>query len=54
VLNQIKELLNVTVRISPKGEHIPGTSDRFCYITGEGEAVEMAQRLIMRRIEGIQ
>lgn len=52
VINQIKELVNVTIRISKKGEYLPGTNDRACHISGSPESVELAQRLIVQRIEG--
>lgn len=51
VVNQIKELLGVSIRISRKGEFLPGTHDRACSITGTPEAVEIAQRLIQQKIE---
>ena len=34
VINQIKELLGVSIRISKKGEFLPGSHDRACSITG--------------------
>lgn len=37
VINQIKELLGVSIRISKKGEFLPGTYDRACSITGTPE-----------------
>jgi rRNA processing protein Krr1/Pno1 len=51
VINQIKELLGVSIRISKKGEFLPGTHDRACSITGTPEAVEIAQRLIQQKID---
>ena len=54
VINQIKGLVNVDIRISKKGEHLPGTTDRACQISGSPEAVDLAQRLIMQRIEKTQ
>lgn len=51
VINQIKGLVNVDIRISKKGEHLPGTTDRACQISGSPEAVDLAQRLILQRIE---
>ncbi|KAL4422156.1 hypothetical protein ABPG77_006845 [Micractinium sp. CCAP 211/92] len=53
VINQIKELLGVSIRISKKGEFLPGTYDRACSITGTPEAVEIAQRLVQQKIEAI-
>jgi RNA-binding protein Nova len=50
VINQIKGLVNVSVRISRKGEHLPGTGDRACQISGAPEAVELAQRLILQKV----
>ena len=52
VINQIKDLVKVSIRISKRGEHLPGTTDRACEITGSPEAVELAQRLIMQRMVG--
>ena len=52
VINQIKDLMKVSIRISKRGEHLPGTNDRACEITGTPEAVELAQRLILQRMEG--
>lgn len=37
MINQIKELLGVSIRISKKGEFLPGTYDRACSITGTPE-----------------
>jgi hypothetical protein len=37
VINQIKELLGVSIRISKKGEFLPGSHDRACSITGTPE-----------------
>jgi hypothetical protein len=37
VVNQIKELLGVSIRISKKGEFMPGSHDRACSITGTPE-----------------
>lgn len=51
VVNQIKELLGVSIRISRKGEFLPGTHDRACSINGTPEAVEIAQRLIQQKID---
>ncbi|EFN54199.1 hypothetical protein CHLNCDRAFT_31755 [Chlorella variabilis] len=51
VINQIKELLGVSIRISKKGEFLPGSHDRACSITGTPEAVEIAQRLIQQKID---
>ncbi|KAL4458465.1 hypothetical protein ABPG75_013330 [Micractinium tetrahymenae] len=53
VINQIKELLGVSIRISKKGEFLPGTYDRACSITGTPEAVEIAQRLIQQKIDAM-
>jgi len=52
VINQIKDLVKVSIRISKRGEHLPGTNDRACEITGAPDAVELAQRLIMQRLVG--
>jgi RNA-binding protein Nova len=52
VINQIKDLVKVSIRISKRGEHLPGTNDRACEITGAPDAVELAQRLIMQRRVG--
>lgn len=51
VINQIKELLGVSIRISKKGEFLPGTHDRACSITGTPQAVEIAQQLIQQKID---
>jgi RNA-binding protein Nova len=51
VINQIKDLVNVSIRISKKGDHLPGTTDRACQISGSPEAVELAQRLVMQKVE---
>lgn len=52
VIKQIKEMLGVGIRISPKGEFLPGTTDRVCTITGMPESVEIAQRIIKQKVEG--
>lgn len=52
VINQIKDLVKVSIRISKRGEHLPGTNDRACEITGAPDAVELAQGLIMQRLVG--
>lgn len=52
IINQIKEVVNVTIRISKKGEHLPGTDQRACYISGPPDSVEIAHRLIQQKIEG--
>lgn len=51
VINQIKDLVNVTIRISKKGEYLPGTNDRSCQITGTPDSVELAKRLIKQKME---
>ena len=53
VINQIKDLVNVSIRISKRGEHLPGTDDRACEITGAPDAVELAHRLIMQRLAAV-
>lgn len=52
VVTQIKDLMKVDIRISRKGEYLPGTNDRTCRITGAPQSVELAQRLIVQRIRG--
>ncbi len=52
VVKQIKEMLGENIRISPKGEFLPGTNDRVCTITGSHESVEIAERIIKQKIEG--
>lgn len=52
VIKQIKELLNVAIKISRKGEYLPGTTNRACHISGAPDAVAIAQRLVTSKIEG--
>jgi hypothetical protein len=44
VINQIKELLGVSIRISKKGEFLPGSHDRACSITGTPEVRRRRRR----------
>lgn len=51
IINQMKDLLGINVKISKKGEYLPGTNDRACHITGDPESVEIAQRLVQQKID---
>ncbi|KDD71259.1 hypothetical protein H632_c5437p0, partial [Helicosporidium sp. ATCC 50920] len=54
VVNQIKELLGVSIQISRKGEAAEGGGqDRTCRVSGPREAVEIARQLIHQKIEGV-
>lgn len=53
VIKQIKDMLGVGIRISAKGEFLPGSPQhRSCTITGTQESVEIAQKIIQQKIEG--
>ncbi|KAL6770806.1 hypothetical protein ACKKBF_B32755 [Auxenochlorella protothecoides x Auxenochlorella symbiontica] len=54
VINQIKAVLGVRIRISRRGECLPGTNDRSCEISGPLESVALAQRLIQQKVEGVE
>ena len=50
VINQLKSLVGVRIRISGRDDFFPGTQDRKVTISGTGEAVQIAQALIMQKI----
>eukprot|EP00887_Chlorella_sp_A99_P006419 scaffold3.g6419.t1 len=51
VINQIKELMGVSIRISKKGEFLPGTADRSCTISGDPAACELARQFIQNKVD---
>jgi len=51
----IVELQNFTgaqIKISQKGEYVPGTQNRIVYITGQPREAKQAQQLVLAKIEG--
>lgn len=52
VINQIKELMGVSIRISRKGEFLPGSADhRSCTISGDPAACELARQFIQNKVD---
>ena len=50
IVKQIKNLVNVDITISKRGDFLPGTSNRACQISGTADAIDLAQRLILQRL----
>ena len=50
VINQLKSLVGVRIRISGRDDFFPGTQDRKVTISGTAEAVQIAQALIAQKI----
>jgi RNA-binding protein Nova len=50
IVKQIKNLVNVDITISKRGDFLPGTCNRACQISGTADAVDLAQRLILQRL----
>uniref|UniRef100_A0A453Q4G7 K Homology domain-containing protein n=1 Tax=Aegilops tauschii subsp. strangulata TaxID=200361 RepID=A0A453Q4G7_AEGTS len=42
------------IKISDRGDFIPGTSDRKVTITGTSEAIQAAEAMIMQRVTASQ
>eukprot|EP00890_Picochlorum_soloecismus_P000202 jgi/Picsp_1/1182/NSC_04663-R1_binding to tomv rna 1l (long form) protein len=53
VITQIQDLLGVTMSISRRGEHIEGTNERACKISGPNEeVVSVAEKIVQLKIRG--
>ena len=50
VINQLKSLVGVRIRISGRDDFFPGSQDRKVTISGTAEAVQIAQALIAQKI----
>ena len=54
VVTQIQDLLGVTMSISRRGEHIEGTNERACRISGpDEEVVSLAEKIVQLKIRGV-
>lgn len=54
VISQIQDLLGVTMSISRRGEHIEGTNEGACRISGpDEEVVSVAEQIVRLKIRGI-
>mmetsp|Transcript_11388 Transcript_11388/g.34238 ORF Transcript_11388/g.34238 Transcript_11388/m.34238 type:complete len:380 (+) Transcript_11388:2-1141(+) len=51
VINQIKNVVGVRIRVSGRDEYIEGTKDRSVTITGPEEAVKIAEQLVRKKME---
>jgi len=51
VINQIKALVGVRIRVSARDDFIEGTKDRAVIISGPTEAVGIAEQLIRQKME---
>lgn len=49
-IKQIKNLVNVDIQISKRGDFLPGTNNRACQISGTPDAVNLAQQVILQRL----
>ena len=49
-ISQLKSLVGVRILISSRGDFFPGTQDRKVTIWGTEEAVQIAQALIMQKV----
>ena len=50
VINNLKSLVGVRIRVSNREDYFPGTKDRKVTISGSAEAVQIAQALIAQKI----
>jgi RNA-binding protein Nova len=54
VVTQIQDLLGVTMSISRRGEHIEGTNERACKISGpDEEVISLAEKIVQLKIRGV-
>ena len=50
VINNLKSLVGVRIRVSNREDYFPGTRDRKVTISGTAEAVQIAQALIAQKV----
>jgi len=50
VINQLKSVVGVRIKISGRDEFVEGTTDRTITITGPVAAVQIAEKLIEQKI----
>uniref|UniRef100_A0A453Q438 K Homology domain-containing protein n=1 Tax=Aegilops tauschii subsp. strangulata TaxID=200361 RepID=A0A453Q438_AEGTS len=50
----IQQASGTRIKISDRGDFIPGTSDRKVTITGTSEAIQAAEAMIMQRVTASQ
>ena len=50
VINQLKTLVGVRIRVSGRDEFVEGTRDRTVTINGPADAVQIAEKLIHQKI----
>lgn len=51
VINQIKNVVGVRIKVSGRDDYIEGTRDRNVTISGPAEAVKIAEQLIRKKMD---
>ena len=53
-INELQQYSGARIKISQKGEYVPGTSNRTVTITGNPAAVQTAQFLLTQKVQLVQ
>ena len=53
VINQLKTVVGVRIKVSGRNEFVEGTRDRTITISGPVEAVQIAEKLIEQKINAV-
>lgn len=52
VINTLKNMVGVKIRVSDREDFLPGTRNRKVTISGDAESVDIARRVIDQKIRG--